>query len=57
MFDKLPPDMAEALRLTRAGRLADATALIRRRLPGGKPDAADADTADIDLAPLSVELS
>ncbi|MBF0333254.1 MAG: PHB depolymerase family esterase [Alphaproteobacteria bacterium] len=57
MFDKLPPDMAEALRLTRAGRLADATALIRRQLPGAKPVATDADFTDIDLAPLSVELS
>lgn len=59
MFDKLPPEMAEALRLTRAGRLAEATTLIRHLLPGAKPGAAEADahTADLDLAPLSVALS
>lgn len=35
MTDKLPPDMAEATRLTRTGRLAEATALIQRLLGGG----------------------
>ncbi|WP_142849859.1 PHB depolymerase family esterase [Telmatospirillum sp. J64-1] len=33
-------DMEEATRLTRAGRLAEATALIQRLLSGHKPDAA-----------------
>ena len=33
--DTLPAGMAEALRLTRAGRLAEATATIRRALSGG----------------------
>lgn len=58
MFDKLPPEMVEATRLTRAGRLAEATALIQRLLHGEKPDAADAGAAHtIDLAPLSVAFS
>jgi poly(hydroxyalkanoate) depolymerase family esterase len=34
----LPPDMVEATRLTRAGRLADATSLLRRLLAGGAAD-------------------
>ena len=36
MPDQLNDPMAEATRLTRAGRLADATALIQRTL-GGQP--------------------
>ena len=34
MNDTHPADMAEATRLTRAGRLAEATALIQRLLHG-----------------------
>ncbi|MXP63786.1 PHB depolymerase family esterase [Roseomonas sp. M0104] len=35
------PDMAEATRLTREGRLAEATALLQRRLRGMPPSAAE----------------
>ena len=35
MTNKMPADMAEALRLTRLGKLMDATALIQRVLRGG----------------------
>ena len=35
MSDKLPPGMAEAVRLTGAGKLAEATSLIQRLLRGG----------------------
>jgi poly(hydroxyalkanoate) depolymerase family esterase len=39
MPDQLNDSMAEATRLTRAGRLADATALIQQSLNGGQPGA------------------
>ncbi|WP_448202969.1 extracellular catalytic domain type 1 short-chain-length polyhydroxyalkanoate depolymerase [Azospirillum sp. sgz302134] len=39
MMPKMPPEMAEATRLTRAGRLAEATSLIQRLLRGGQPNA------------------
>ena len=58
MFDALPAEMAEATRLTRAGRLADATALIQRLLQGAKPGAVDPGASrTIDLVPLSVEFA
>lgn len=41
MTYRMPPEMAEATRLTHAGKLADATALIQRLLQGlGGPDPA-----------------
>jgi len=56
------PEMAEVTRLTRAGHLADATALIQRLLRGGSPDTEPAPArADrhitIDLVPDSVEVN
>ena len=39
MHDRMPPEMIEATRLTRAGRLADATMLLQRLLRGEQPDA------------------
>jgi poly(hydroxyalkanoate) depolymerase family esterase len=66
MNDVLPPDMLEATRLTRAGKLAEATALLRRVLGSGTaPDTAPAPTGApagpgsriIDLTPDAVELT
>jgi poly(hydroxyalkanoate) depolymerase family esterase len=39
MHDRMPPEMIEATRLTRAGRLADATMLLQRLLQGEQPGA------------------
>ncbi len=36
MIYKMPPEMAEAARLTRLGRLAEATALVQRLVNGGR---------------------
>src|SRR6266849_6504206 len=68
MSDRMHPDMLEATRLTRAGRLTDATALLQRLLRGATaPDAGSGifeDTADapagrvspgIDLVPGTIE--
>lgn len=40
MTDRTFPEMADAVRLTRAGKLMEATALIQRVLRGGQPAAA-----------------
>ena len=60
MNSKLPPDIAsgmtEAARLTRAGRLSEATALIQRLLHGTAPDTASAPAGNgivIDAEPIS----
>ena len=42
---KIHPDMVEATRLTREGRLTEATALIQRLLQGGKKPDARGETA------------
>jgi poly(hydroxyalkanoate) depolymerase family esterase len=42
MTDRLPPEMAEATRLTRLGKLLEATALIQRVLRGGPSTSAGA---------------
>ena len=70
MNDALHSDMLEATRLTRAGRLTEATALLQRVLRGGTvPDTASGPTGDaghalaggggriIDLTPDTVELA
>ena len=70
MNDGLQSDMLEATRLTRAGRLTEATALLQRVLRGGTvPDTASGPTGDaghalaggggriIDLRPDTVELT
>lgn len=55
----MPPEMTEATRLTRAGRLAEATALIRRLLGGrastaqGHTDASGATTIDADYETIA----
>ena len=49
MYDRMPPEMAEAIRLTRLGRLAEATALIQRMLrgePSADPTAGDSPVID-----------
>jgi poly(hydroxyalkanoate) depolymerase family esterase len=61
-MNQRPPDgMSEVLRLTRAGRLGDATGLIQRLLRGGSDSSArgpsgPADQTVIDLDPVSVEV-
>jgi poly(hydroxyalkanoate) depolymerase family esterase len=70
MNDGLQSEMLEATRLTRAGRLTEATALLQRVLRGGTvPDTASGPTGDaghalaggggriIDLTPDTVELA
>lgn len=58
MFHSLPPDMAEATRLTRAGRLADATTLIQSLLRGTRSGATESGTVPtLDLVPHSVEFA
>jgi poly(hydroxyalkanoate) depolymerase family esterase len=59
MTDALHPDMIEATRLTRTGRLAQAMELIQRTLRGSPvADAApDRSQRTIDLAPDSVEVA
>ena len=70
MNDALHSDMLEATRLTRAGRLTEATALLQRALRGGTvPDTASGPTGEaahapagrgsriIDLTPETIELT
>ena len=70
MNDALHSDMLEATRLTRAGRLADATALLQRVLRSGAvPDTASGPTGEaahapagrapriIELIPKTIELT
>jgi poly(hydroxyalkanoate) depolymerase family esterase len=61
MNDRMSAGMSEAMRLTRAGRLADATALLQHILKGGgEADAAAGKQgvpAMIDLVPEAVELT
>jgi poly(hydroxyalkanoate) depolymerase family esterase len=60
MHDHMPPEMIEAMRLTRAGRLADATTLLQRLLRDEAPDPSSArargeDLPVVDLQPVTVE--
>ena len=48
MIDRMPPEMAEATRLTRLGKLMEATALIQRMLRGGSSTSAGANSTTID---------
>ncbi len=59
MTDALHPDMIEATRLTRTGRLAQAMELIQRTLRGSPvaDPAPDRSQRTIDLAPDSVEVA
>jgi poly(hydroxyalkanoate) depolymerase family esterase len=62
MHHRMPPEMIEATRLTRAGRLADATMLLQRLLrgeqPGPSPDPAQGDGSGvIDLEPATVKVT
>ena len=61
MNDRLHAGMREASRLTRAGRLIDATALLQRVLQSGKgPDPAAGNAGvppTIDLVPDTVEVT
>jgi poly(hydroxyalkanoate) depolymerase family esterase len=52
----LPPDMQEATRLTRAGRLAEATALLQRLLGGGTTENAASPKARSRLQPPQLDL-
>ena len=57
MHDRMPPEMIEATRLTRAGRLADAAMLLQRLLRGEKPGTSPGPARGdglrvIDLAPV-----
>ena len=61
MHDRMPPEMIEATRLTRTGRLADATALLQRLLQG-EPDTSTSpprgdDVAIIDLEPVTRDVT
>lgn len=51
MTDGIHPDLVEATRLTRAGRLEEATALLQRMLQGGRPAP---EPRTLDLAPEAV---
>jgi poly(hydroxyalkanoate) depolymerase family esterase len=55
MHDRMPPEMIEATRLTRAGRLADATALLQRLLQGDPPGTAPDQPRGDDLKPVKDE--
>ncbi len=55
MTDRVPSGMAEALRLTRAGDLTGATALIQRLLKGSAPVPPGADPTIIDVEPVTVD--
>ncbi len=58
MNDALHSDMLEATRLTRAGRLTEATALLQRVLRGGTvPDTASGPTGDAAHAPCRRRLA
>src|SRR5260370_10084573 len=57
MNDILYAGMREASRLTRAGRLIDATALLRRVLQSGRDPDPAATPPSIDLAPDTVEVA
>jgi poly(hydroxyalkanoate) depolymerase family esterase len=52
----LPPDMLEATRLTRAGRLSEATSLLRRLLAGGASSGDAPSTAPGQLEPPHLDL-
>ncbi len=57
MQDRMPLEMIEATRLTRAGRPADATMLLQRLLRGEEPEATTGQPRGdrfrvIDAAPL-----
>ncbi|MDQ2106110.1 esterase, partial [Azospirillum sp. C340-1] len=54
MTDRVPAAMAEALRLTQAGDLAGATALIQRLLRGAAPVPPGAAPTIIDVEPVTV---
>lgn len=54
MTDRVPAGMAEALRLTRAGDLNGATALIQRLLGGAAPVPPGAPPTIIDVEPVTV---
>jgi poly(hydroxyalkanoate) depolymerase family esterase len=61
MHDRMPPEMIEATRLTRAGRLADATMLLQRLLQGEQPGPSRPTRGDglqaIDLDPVTGEVT
>ncbi|WP_448191621.1 extracellular catalytic domain type 1 short-chain-length polyhydroxyalkanoate depolymerase [Azospirillum sp. sgz301742] len=55
---RLPPEMAEATRLTNAGKLAEATALIQRLLHGGgaaEPAGTGDSSTIIDVEPVTLD--
>jgi poly(hydroxyalkanoate) depolymerase family esterase len=53
----LPPDMLEATRLTRAGRLSEATSLLRRLLSGDAAQGEATSTAAARLDPPQLDLT
>src|SRR5271165_819688 len=55
MMYQIPPEMAEATRLTRLGKVAEATALIRRFLSGEPPAKASPTIIEGELAPAGTE--
>lgn len=52
----LPPEMLEATRLTRAGRVGEATSLLRRLLGGGTTENAASPKTDARLEPPQLDL-
>ena len=62
MHDRMPPELIEATRLTRAGRLADATALLQRLLQSEPPSTSPGPPRGeasriVDLEPDKVEVA
>jgi poly(hydroxyalkanoate) depolymerase family esterase len=55
MHDRMPPEMLEATRLTRAGRLAEATTLLQRLLQGEPPDGSSGPAQGDDLQVIDLE--
>jgi poly(hydroxyalkanoate) depolymerase family esterase len=55
MIDRMPPEMLEATRLTRLGKLMEATALIQRMLRGEHSTNTEADSATVDAEYTVVE--